>query len=268
MDDRTLEEQLDFLLDSLRDLEREHAAGDLSDADHEMLRNDYIARTAELSRMLRDRRTARNSRPVVTPEDEDSGWEPDEADWDPDNDPVVARARRPWSRRILAALVVLGLATGSGFWVAASSGQRLPGQSASGGSQQSTSSMLSTARQLNFSNPTKAIELYNSVLKLEPDNTEALTYRAWLIALTARTATGSLRDAAYAAVLADLMRARTADPTYPDAACFLGIVYFRFLGDAKNAKPELDTCQANNPPQEVQMFLKSIVDEVNKAVGA
>ena len=265
MDDRSIEEQMDFLLDSLRDLEREHQAGDISDADYQALRNDYIARTAQLSRRIVD---SKPRPPVVRPEDVDSGWEPDEADWDPDNDPVPApRPRTPWSKRILAALIVLGLATGSGFWVAASSGQRLPGQSASGGADQSTVTMLSTARQLNFSDPTKAIELYNSVLKLEPDNAEALTYRAWLIALTARTATGKLRDVAYATVLADLLRAKEIDPTYPDASCFLGIVYFRFLNDARRSKPELDTCQANNPPQEVQMFLKSIVDEVNKAVA-
>ena len=54
--------------------------------------------------------------------------------------------------------------------VAAAAGQRLPGQSASGGIVQSTATMLSTARQLNFRDPTKAIELYNSVLKIEPDD--------------------------------------------------------------------------------------------------
>lgn len=265
MDNRSLDEQMDFLLDSLRDLEREHAAGDISDADYGTLRNDYIARTAELSRRML---AGRPGQQKVTPEDVDSGWEPDEADWDPDNDPAPVRTpRRSWTKRVLSALIVLGLATGSGFWVAASSGQRLPGQSSSGGIQESTATMLSTARQVNFSDPTKAIDLYNAVLKLEPDNAEALTYRAWLIALTARTATGKLRDIAYGTVLADLLRAQNIDPTYPDAACFLGIVYFRFLGDAEHSKPQLDKCQANNPPQEVQMFMKSIVDDVNKALA-
>lgn len=238
------EEELDFLLDSLRDLENERAAGDVDDADYETLRNDYIARAASISRAMR-------------------GEEPDEVPED-DGEPLVRRAS--WMKRIVAVLVVVAMATGAGFWVAASSGQRLPGQSSSGGIATSTASMLSTARQLNFSQPTKAIDLYNEVLKLEPDNAEALTYRAWLIALTARQATGALRKAAYAAVLADLLKARSADPTYPDSACFLGIVYFRFLDNAKLSKPMLDECQAKNPPQEVRMFMQSIIEQVNAAV--
>jgi tetratricopeptide (TPR) repeat protein len=237
-----LEEQLDFLLDSLRDLERERAAGDIDEPDYEALRNDYIARAAAISQQL-------------------SGNEIDRED---DTPPLP---RRPWTKRIVSVLVVVSLAGASGAWVAASAGQRLPGRSSSGGIIESTSTMLSTARQLNFSDPTKAIELYNDVLKLEPDNVEALTYRAWLIALTAREATGNLRDVAYATVLADLLKAREVDPTYPDAACFLGITYFRFLDNAKLAKVQLDECQANNPPQEVTMFLNSIVDQVNAAVG-
>jgi len=237
-----LEEQLDFLLDSLRDLERERAVGDIDEPDYEALRNDYIARAAAISHRLAG----------------------EEVDRDDEMPPLP---RRPWTKRIISVLVVVSLAGASGAWVAASAGQRLPGQSSSGGIVQSTSSMLSTARQLNFNDPTKAIELYNSVLKIEPDNVEALTYRAWLIALTARQATGNLRDVAYATVLADLLKAREVDPSYPDAACFLGITYFRFLDNAKLAKVQLDECQANNPPQEVTMFLNSIVDQVNAAVG-
>lgn len=239
-----LEEQLDFLLDSLRDLEKEREAGDISEEDHAALRDDYVARAAAIARQIAG---------------EEPGEVPD------DGEPLVRRAS--WPRRIIAVLVVVSLAGGAGFWVAASSGQRLPGQSASGGIETSTAGMLSTARQLNFSNPTQAIDLYNQVLKVEPDNAEALTYRAWLIALTARQATGNLRKAAYAAVLADLLKAQASDPAYPDSYCFLGIVYFRFLDNAKLAKPALDECQANNPPQEVKMFMESIVEQVDAAVS-
>ena len=241
-----LQEQLDFLLDSLRDLERELEAGDISAEDHASLRDDYIARAADISRRLTGDDTA-------VPEDGR-------------DEPLPRRAS--WPRRIVSVIVVVALASGAGFWVAASSGQRLPGGSSSGGIVESTAGLLSTARQLNFADPARAIELYNQVLKVEPDNAEALTYRGWLIALTARQATGNLRKAAYAAVLADLLRAQKADPTYPDAYCFLGIVYFRFLENATLAKPALDECQRNNPPQEVKMFMESIVEQVDKAVGA
>jgi len=175
--------------------------------------------------------------------------------------------KRGWLRRILVVVCVIAVAAGAGIWVARQSGQRLPGQSASGAIEQSTSGLLATARQLNFSDPGKAIELYTQVLKLEPDNPEALTYRSWILALTARAATGNVKQLALVTAVNDLMRAQKVDDQYPDAHCFLGIVYFRFLNSASLAKPQLDTCRAMNPPKEVQSFVDSIVAEVDKAIA-
>ncbi len=47
-----LEEERDFLLKSLEDLEAERAAGDISEADYVSLRDDYTARAAEVLRAL------------------------------------------------------------------------------------------------------------------------------------------------------------------------------------------------------------------------
>ena len=232
-----MRDEQQFLLNSLRDLEREREAGDIDDHDYQALREGYIARAAIITREL-DGTAA-----------------------------VPALPPRRWARRILATFVVLAIGAGAGIWVARQSGQRLPGQTASGGFEQSTTSLLATARQLNFSDPGKAIELYTDVLKLEPDNPEALTYRSWILALSARTATGSLKQVAMTQVVTDLLRAQKTDPEYPDAHCFLGIVYFRFLNTARLAKPQLDTCKAMNPPKEVQAFVDSIVKEVDAAVG-
>jgi hypothetical protein len=57
-----LEDERSFLLSSLEDLDREYEAGDLSDQDHEMLRDGYIARAAEVIRALDD-----GPRPAVPP---------------------------------------------------------------------------------------------------------------------------------------------------------------------------------------------------------
>jgi tetratricopeptide (TPR) repeat protein len=140
-------------------------------------------------------------------------------------------------------------------------------RSASGAIEQSTSGLLATARQLNFSDPGKAIEVYTQVLKLEPDNPEALTYRSWILALTARAATGNVKQLALVTAVNDLLRAQKVDNEYPDAHCFLGIVYFRFLNSASLAKPQLDTCKALNPPTEVQSFVDSIVADVDKELA-
>jgi tetratricopeptide (TPR) repeat protein len=234
-DDLRHEQQ--FLLRSLRDLDNEREAGDIDDADYAALRDGYIARTAAITRELKGIEAAT---------------------------PAVQLG---WLRRILVVVCVIAVAAGAGIWVARQSGQRLPGQSASGAIEQSTSGLLATARQLNFSDPGKAIELYTQVLKLEPDNPEALTYRSWILALTARAATGNVKQLALVTAVNDLMRAQKVDDQYPDAHCFLGIVYFRFLNSASLAKPQLDTCRAMNPPKEVQSFVDSIVADVDKALA-
>ncbi len=232
-----LRDEQQFLLRSLRDLDNERAAGDIDEADYATLRDGYISRTAAITRELEGAETAT---------------------------PTI---KRNWWRRLLVVVCVIAAGAGAGIWVARQSGQRLPGQSSSGAIEQSTSGLLASARQLNFSDPGKAIELYTQVLKLEPDNAEALTYRSWILALTARAATGSVKQLALVTAVNDLLRAQKVDNQYPDAHCFLGIVYFRFLNSASLAKPQLDTCKAMNPPKEVQSFVDAIVTEVNKALA-
>jgi tetratricopeptide (TPR) repeat protein len=231
-----LRDEQQFLLRSLRDLDNERAAGDIDDADYAALRDGYISRTAAITREL--------------------------------NGAGVSEAiSRNWVRRILVIGCVIAAGAGAGIWVASQSGQRLPGESATGAIDQSSSVNLATARQLNFSDPGKAIELYTQVLKLEPDNAEALTYRSWILALSARAATGSVKQLALVTAVNDLLRAQQVDDQYPDAHCFLGIVYFRFLNSASLAKPQLDTCKAMNPPEEVQSFVDAIVADVDKALA-
>jgi hypothetical protein len=174
----------------------------------------------------------------------------------------------PPSRRrvvVIAGLVVV--AVGVGWFVASSAGQRLPGQSSSGGIEDSTASLLSQARQLNFSDPQQSIELYSQVLELSPDNVEALTYRSWLVALVAREAADDVKLLAVATSLEGLQRAIEIDPSYADAHCFMGIVKFRFAGDAQGARDALDVCEANDPPAEVAGFVDSIRAEVDAALG-
>ena len=233
-DDLRHEQQ--FLLRSLRDLDNEREAGDIDDADYAALRDGYISRAAAITREI-------------------------------DGAAATPAVSRNWVRRLLVVTCVIAVGAGAGIWVARQSGQRLPGQSSSGAIEQSTSGLLASARQLNFSDPGKAIEVYSQVLKLEPDNAEALTYRSWILALTARAATGSVKQLALVTAVNDLLRAQKVDSQYPDAHCFLGIVYFRFLNSASLAKPQLDTCKAMNPPKEVQSFVDAIVVEVDKALA-
>lgn len=234
-----LQDERQFLLQSLHDLDREREAGDIDDLDYTALHDGYTIRAANVISQL------------------DSGN-------------YLSRKSPRRSARlkvVLIAAVVIMVAGGVGWFMATQLGQRLPGQSLSGGIADSTASLLSQARAINFSDPAKAVDLYSQVLSSDPDNIEALTYRAWLIALISREANDDLKVLAFAAATEGLGRAITLDPHYPDAHCFLGIIRFRIAADAKGAQDELQKCQDLNPPAAVKGFVDSIVAEVNAALA-
>ncbi|MFM8868507.1 MAG: tetratricopeptide repeat protein [Ilumatobacteraceae bacterium] len=231
-----LSEERDFLLESLRDLERERAAGDIDDGDYQTLRDDYTVRAARIIRELEE------------------GEEP------------LVRRTSTWRKVVAWSIGEALIASGAGWLVAAQSGQRLPGQTITGGIEDSTASVLSQARALNFEDPALAIDLYGRVLELDPDNVEALTYRAWLVSLIARDTADDVRAMAFTAATDGLKRAIEIDPEYADAHCFLGIVLFRLGDDAAGAKEALAVCEAKNPPAVVKSFVDAIVAEVDAAL--
>jgi len=238
----SLVDQRKFLLQSLRDLDAEFNAGDLDLDDYNSLRSDYVARTAQVIKELE------------SPEPISSNSE---------NTKSTKRARQT----VITLLLVLIVATGAGWLVAQQSGQRLSGQSLSGGIEDSTASILSRARATNFVDPQAAIELYSQVLGLDPDNVEALTYRAWLLALIARAAGSEIKQLAFLSASSDLERAIKIDADYPDAHCFLGIIRFRLAGDAIGSREQLTICESQNPPAEVKSFVDSIIAEVDAAIA-
>lgn len=238
----SLVDQRKFLLQSLRDLDAEFKAGDLDLDDYNSLRSDYVARTAQVLKELE------------SPEPTSSIRE---------NTKSTKRVRQT----VITLLLVLIVATGTGWLVAKQSGQRLSGQSLSGGIEDSTASLLSRARATNFVDPQAAIELYSQVLGLDPDNVEALTYRAWLLALIARGAGTEIKQLAFLSASSDLERAIKIDANYPDAHCFLGIIRFRLAGDAIGSREQLTICESQNPPAEVKSFVDSIIAEVDAAIA-
>ena len=237
--------QRKFLLQSLRDLDDEFKAGDLDLDDYNSLRSDYVARTAQVIKEIES--------PEPTGSTRSTGE-------------TIESASR-FRQTIITLLVILIVASGAGWLVAQQSGQRLSGQSLTGGIEDSTASLLSRARATNFVDPQAAIELYSQVLGLDPDNVEALTYRAWLLALIARGAGSEIKQLAFLSASSDLERAIKLDASYPDAHCFLGIVRFRLAGDAVGSREQLTICQSQDPPAEVKSFVDSIIAEVDAAIA-
>ncbi|MFM1837545.1 MAG: cytochrome c biosis protein CcmH [Actinomycetota bacterium] len=179
-------------------------------------------------------------------------------------EPVAPSRRRSWMVGVGVAIVV---GVGGGVLVARQAGQRLPLQTATGRIEDSTASLLAQARLAGGADVTSAIELYGRVLETDPDNVEALTYRAWLIMLSARQFDESLRNQAYASTITALGRAIELDPGYPDAMCFLGIVVFRDGGDAASAKEFVDRCLDREPPAEVRGLVEALKKEVDDVLG-
>ena len=224
-----LEEQRHFLLHSITDLDREHQFGDVDDHDYNALRDGYTARAASVLRSIEAGRAELPARPPRRP--------------------LVLAA---W---IVGTVLVASLA---GWLVARSSGQRLPGQSITGGLPgDEVTAKLAEARQLLNVNPQQAILRYQQVRELQPDNVEAITYMGWLIAQS---------DSSLASSGAELLRgAIKLDPTYADAHCFLAITSARFVDppDLVTARSEAQACLDNNPPTAMIGLIQGFIDELN-----
>ena len=239
--DRLIEER-DFLLGSLDDLEREFAAGDVDRADYESLKDSYIARAAAVIREIESLET-----------------------------PSARRTVRgvPW-RGVAWSALVLVVAAATGLVVARSTGERTPGMGMNGPIDDgSVSSILVQARSMGMSDLDATLDLYSRVLAIEPDNVEALTYFGWYSVLSATQESDEEKASSMLQSGMVLLRQATiTDDTYPDAHCFLGISFFRFLDDAEAAGPEIDRCLSSNPPAQVRSLVEGLADRISTANGS
>ena len=243
-----LEEERDFLLASLADLEREHQAGDVDDADHESLEDAYTARAADVLRAIADRHALLDE----------------------------ARARRSWGRTLLTLVVVGVLAMGAGWVVFRNAGTRAPGQGLTGDARQDSANLILQAQgatgqasaALQAGDGPKAltyfesaITAYDRALELSPANAEALTYRGWVlhtIAVNSETAEAVQLDAQ---ALDYLNRAIAADPAYSDARVFRAILE-RNAGQYFAAKADLDAVDMTTIPPYMTNMITSVRSDV------
>jgi tetratricopeptide (TPR) repeat protein len=223
-----LEEQRDFLLRSLEDLEREHEVGDVDDHDYAALKDDYTARTAAVLRAIEA---------VSVP---------------------PAEPRRPAGRRVLALVGVLAFAGLAGLLVAQASGRRDQGDLSSGDVRQSVTEKLNEAGRLLAQRDAEgAIALYDEVLEDQPTNAEALTYKGWALYILVGD---------QEAALSALLDAATAHREYPDVHAFLAVVFFR-SGLVEQADNELDRLDALDPPADIRQLTETLRDEIDAVLA-
>jgi tetratricopeptide (TPR) repeat protein len=278
---RDLEEERDFLLRSISDLDRERAANDLTEADYRRLRDGYTARAAEVMRRLEavgaggeDDETPAAQKPQAP--------QAPPAEHDPQAPPGVAvqvaarvddgkaeRARGRRRRGIVALAVIVcfvGAATGL---VVTRSTHRLPGQTASGSvtltDTQRLAQELVQARVLSTQGrDLDAIKLYDKVLAVEPRQPEALAYRGWLLRLAGvaghdQTLLAQGRASVDAAV--------AQDPSYPDARVFLGYMLFQDTHDPAGATAQFRAFLADHPQAQMVSLTSDVVAQAFAAVG-
>lgn len=155
-----LEEERDHLLTSLRDLEREHDAGDMDDVDYETLRDGYTRRAAEVLGAI-------------------------------DAQKVLIEPRKGGSplRVVAITSAVVLFAVLAGVLVARSSGQR--GGGAITGAVNTDRARMQTCRQIAPTDTEASIGCFDAILEKAPDNVEALTYRGWALIRADRVQEGA-----------------------------------------------------------------------------
>jgi cytochrome c-type biogenesis protein CcmH/NrfG len=168
-----LENERDFLLRSLEDLEEEYGAGEVSDDDYSRLKDSYTARAAEVLRTLQKQDAEREGeRPAVEVESHGAAG----------THPKKRKGRNGWLLVGGIALVLAGIATAL---IASNTGSRLPGNTATGGV--SLAPAQEVARELDQAsvleqggNYAEAIQIFDEVLAQQPDNVDALASAGWL----------------------------------------------------------------------------------------
>lgn len=243
-----LEEERDFLLRSLDDLEREHAAGDVDDTDYAELKDDYTARAAAVLRAIDDRRELAAS----------------------------TSGSRSWGRTAGILGIVAVLALGVGWFVFRDAGTRAPGQGLSGDTRQDSANLVLQAQsyfgqarqalndgdsQAAVDNFEKSIQTYDKALEISPGNAQAMAYRGWVLHNVALASSSAQAAELDGQAMQWLDRAVAADPTFADARIFRAILLSN-LGEYAAAQTDLDQVDAAKVPTFMQTDLDNLRAQV------
>lgn len=218
-----LEEERDFLLRSLDDLEREREEGNVTDEEYERLHDDYTARAAATIRSIRDG-----------------------VDATPQAPPVSGKRRAAVTAGVLVFAALAAVLLGRTM------GERLPGETITGNEQLTDDAVVEevalsvdaladrVARSpedvelrlayadvlLREGQGAEALEQYDHAARLDPDNALARASGAMIVF------NAGLVDEA----LERLVEAEAADPEFADTWFFRGIVLATGQGDRSGAR--------------------------------
>jgi hypothetical protein len=264
-----LEEERDFCLRSLRDLEAERDAGDIDEADYEVLRDSYVGRAAAALRQLGAGTNESDPRGTEAPGGEerssefasgdatDSGGEPEAVTSAPTG------SRRTWRTRVLAGFGVVVVASLAAWAVVRSSATRLPGQEITGqavGSPAVVQSLQQAQQAITRGDDVSALKDYQKILNDDPNQPEALTGEGWLLVQTQQPAL--LQQG-----LTMLAAAERSAPTYAPAHVYRGIALLS-EDNYGGAIPELQWYLAHNPDPQLAPRVRAALQQAEAKVAA
>jgi tetratricopeptide (TPR) repeat protein len=267
---RQLEEERDFLMASLDDLELEHESGGIDDESYAELHDDYTARAAAVIRTLRDGVD-------VTPAD-------------------PPRSPRRTRQRVVLVSLVLVFAIAAGTSLAYALGARLPGETASGNSQATPSTTngaqaalskriedlqakvnaspddydlrleLARAYEEN-SDLQNALEQSDAAITIDANRPEGHANAARLIYLASGAAPAQeAKNTLIAQALAGLNEAIKVGPDYPDSYYFRAVLYSQSLQNFQAAQADLQQYLVKAPGGTWAETARTLLAEVTKAL--
>jgi tetratricopeptide (TPR) repeat protein len=268
---RHLEDERDFLMRSLDDLELEHESGGIDDESYAELHDDYTARAAAVIRSLRDGIDVTPATPPRSP----------------------TRTRR----RMVLVAAVLVFAIAAGTSLAYALGARLPGQTSSGNSQADATSTTNAAGralaqkitqmqdQVNASpndydlrlqlaqayeengDLQNALKQSDAAITIDATRPEGHANAARLIYLASEAAPDAdAKNQLVAQALAGFSQAISVGPDYPDAYYFRAVLYTQSLRDYARAQVDLQNYLVKAPDGTWAELARQLLAQVTNAL--
>ena len=267
---RQLEEERDFLMQSLDDLELEHDSGGIDEESYAELHDDYTARAAAVIRTLRD---GIDVTPARAP-----------------------RSRTQTRRRVVLVSGVLVFAIAAGTSLAYALGARLPGQTSSGNSAAAPSTTNAAGRALakkiddlqakvNASpndydlrlelarayeengDLQNALKQSDAAITIDANRPEAHANSARLIYLASEVAPAQdAKNQLVAQALAGLNQAISVGPDYADSYYFRAVLYSQSLRDFARAQVDLQNYLVKAPNGTWAALARQLLAQVTTAL--
>jgi tetratricopeptide (TPR) repeat protein len=246
------EEEREFLLRSLDDLEAERAAGNIDDETYRSLHDDYTARAAIAVRAMRDGNLIADATTEAPPQ-----------------------SRR---HRVLVVGGLIVFAVIAATTMASALGARLPGETITGNSQSRSQVTVKERRAALEATVAKhpadaearlalarfrlgrrdfrgALESFQAAAGLDPTNPEPFAYSGWIIRLQ------GFPDQA----LQVLDKAVSVNNAYPDAHFFRGFVLLRDKKDPERAIPDFQQYLVAAPDSPLADQVRALLAEAVEA---